>query len=383
MSTAAGKARPAANKAQAEKKTTPARKAPVEKKPAPARKAQTVKKTPARKPSRKEVKASKRRAARRRASAVKVMLAANTAAAGAAVLGTKLIAGAVVGRKNPLLDKLVSRGVGDVAPESSYAKHSMEVMAAVPSEEVSIVNAEGLTLKGHWVHCDAPVRVIIMVHGWHSHWTRDFGESVNWYRENGCELLYVEQRAHGDSEGKYVSYGIRERFDVVEWIDYARSLQPDLPLYLGGISMGASTVLMTAGQPISDKVTAVIADCGYTDASKVVRPGVEKVLKGAADAAMKVIDMDCRLGGGFTLGEYTTLQAMDANTDVPVLFIHGDADHFVPLSMTLENYMACRAPKELLIVHGAAHGLSYIVDPDTYKARVAAFFEAWDGRLKA
>ena len=312
----------------------------------------------------------------------KVALAANGVLAGAAIAYTKVVSSAIVGRKNPVLDKLVGRAVGDVAPEDSFGKHSMEVMQGIQTEDVSIVNREGLTLRGHWVHNDNPRRLVIMVHGWHSLWTKDFGESVNFYREAGCELLYIEHRAHGKSDGKIISYGIKERYDVVEWIDYARTLHPELPLYLAGISMGASTVLMTAGEPVSDKVTAIIADCGYTDPSKIVRPCVEKVLGGATDTTMKAINLNTKLSGGFTLDEYTTLQAMDANTAIPVLFIHGDADEFVPMSMTLENYIACRAPKDLLIVHGAKHGLSYIVEPETYQARVTAFFEAWDGRLK-
>ena len=69
------------------------------------------------------------------------------------------------------------------------------------------------------------------------------------------------------------------------------------------------------------------------------------------------------------------------NTDIPCLFIHGGDDDFVPVRMSIENFYACQAPKELLIVPGAGHGLSYLVDPVRYRERVLAFFSAWDDRV--
>ena len=69
---------------------------------------------------------------------------------------------------------------------------------------------------------------------------------------------------------------------------------------------------------------------------------------------------------------------MTANKEIPCLFVHGDADDFVPWRMSLENYYACRAPKELLIIHGAGHGLSFLVEPDRYKQKVLDFFATYD-----
>jgi hypothetical protein len=93
------------------------------------------------------------------------------------------------------------------------------------------------------------------------------------------------------------------------------------------------------------------------------------------------VNFNCRLRGGFGLDDESTLTAMDRDTDIPVLFIHGDADALVPCRMSIENYIACRAPKELYIVHDAPHATAYLKDTDTYQNRVRQFFATWDGRL--
>ena len=271
---------------------------------------------------------------------------------------------------------------GQLAEECRQIAEAAGQARRLPTEEVSLVNRDGLTLRAHWYHAAQPKRLLILVHGWHSTWDRDFGMSMPFYHEHDCELLLIEQRCHGSSEGKMISYGDRERYDVLGWLDYAQSAHPELPIYLCGLSMGAATVLLCAGESIADRVTAIVADCGYTVPETVVAGRARKQLGRATDVTLAAVNLNCRLRGGFTLKSCSTTEAMKKNTSVPVLFIHGDSDELVPCSMSLENYLACAAPRELLIVHGAGHARSFLVDPDTYKSRVLAFFDAWDGRLK-
>ena len=322
---------------------------------------------------------------RRRSCLVPLKLAALSAgclAAGAAALYTEVVTIAVARRKNKVMDLLASRALSDVSTEQQTTEESVRIMDSLPTEETSIVNRDGLTLKGHWLHTESPRRMLIMVHGWHGGWKSDFGVSAPFYRDCGSEVLYVEQRCHGESEGKLISYGIRERFDVLDWIEYARSVHPELPLYLCGISMGAATVLMCAGDPIADKVTAIIADCGYTSPSEIISSSISGLMGKVTDVTMAAVNLNCKLREGFDFDEYSTLIAMEKDTEIPVFFIHGDEDDFVPVRMSMENYMACCAPREILIVHGANHGTSYLVDTDTYQKRTLAFFDKWDDRLK-
>ena len=98
---------------------------------------------------------------------------------------------------------------------------------------------------------------------------------------------------------------------------------------------------------------------------------------------MAAVNLNCRVREGFGFSDYSTIDAMTQNKDVPILFIHGDADDFVPWRMSLENYLACQAPKELWIVPGAGHGLAYVVDTPTYQKKVLDFFTAHDTRCTA
>lgn len=291
----------------------------------------------------------------------------------------------IAGRRSSLANRVAVRPEKKKGKQSAESRQISEAAGQarrLPTEEVSLVNREGLTLRAHWYHAAQPKRLLILVHGWHSTWDRDFGMSMPFYHDHDCELLLVEQRCHGSSEGSMISYGDRERYDVLEWLDYAKGVHPELPVYLCGLSMGAATVLLCAGEPIADRVTAIVADCGYTVPEPVVAGRARKQLGRATNVTLAAVNLNCRLRGGFTLKSCSTTEALKKNTSVPVLFIHGDADELVPCSMSLENYLACAAPRELLIVHGAGHARSFLADPETYKARVLAFFDAWDGRLE-
>ena len=309
-------------------------------------------------------------------------LSAGCLGAGAAALYTEIMTTAVARRKSKAMDLLVSKALSDVSTEQQTREQSIQTMDSLPSEDAQITSRDGLVLKGHWVHAENPKRLVIMAHGWHGGWKSDFGVSAPFYRDSGCEALYIEQRCHGDSEGKLIGYGIKERFDVLDWLEYARTVKPDLPIYLCGISMGAATVLMCAGEPIADRVTAIIADCGYTSPSEIISSSISGLMGKATDVTVAAINLNCRLREGFDFDDYTTLKALENDTEIPVFFIHGDDDDFVPCRMSMENYLACRAPREIMIVHGAQHGTSYLVDTKTYQTRVLDFFETWDGRLK-
>ena len=206
-------------------------------------------------------------------------------------------------------------------------------------------------VSGHWQPCENAERVIIAMHGWRSSWYKDFGMISDFWRENHCSVLYVEQRAQGESEGEYMGFGLIERYDCLDWIRWANAHGCSrLPIYLCGVSMGASTVLMAAGLELPENVHGVMADCGYTSAHDIWKHVVKHNLHISYGGITASIASDiCKKKINCGPKEYSCVEAM-RNCKVPVLFVHGTDDHFVPIEMTYENYKACAAPKRLLVV---------------------------------
>ena len=246
--------------------------------------------------------------------------------------------------------------------------------------DAKITTSDGLTLVGHWRDCEKAKRVIIAMHGWRSNWARDFGMIADFWHENGCCVLYPEQRGQGKSEGEYIGFGMLERHDCRAWIDWAiRKTEGTLPIYLAGISMGATTVLMTAGMELPANVHGVIADCGFTSADAIWRHVAKHNLHLNYGFYAASANDGCRKRLSFDAKDYSTLDAM-ADCEKPVLFIHGTDDNFVPVEMTYENYKACKAPKHLLVIPGANHGMSYRVDRSGYEQATLQFWDLYDKR---
>ena len=155
-----------------------------------------------------------------------------------------------------------------------------------------------------------------------------------------------------------------------------------LPIYLGGVSMGASTVLMASGLDLPGNVVGIVADSGFTSPHAIWKHVVENNLHlpyGIHKAAAEEL---CRKKLRMKAGAYSTTAAL-ACTDIPVLFIHGTDDRFVPIEMTYENYKACASEKHLLIVPGAEHAMSYVVDKAAYENAIRNFWKLYDPRVSA
>ena len=244
---------------------------------------------------------------------------------------------------------------------------------------VETEGTDGVTLAGHWLEVAEPKRILIAMHGWRSSWSRDFGLIADFWRQEGCSVLYPEQRAHGESGGEYLGFGMLERHDCKQWIRWLGERNPEgLPIYLVGISMGASTVLMTAGMELPPQVRGVIADCGFTSPREIWKHVAEENLHMHYGFYARSADGLCRKKIQLGSGDCSTVEAL-RDCELPVLFIHGTDDSFVPITMTYENYKACKGPKRLLVVPGAEHGMSWCVDPDGYRQALRDFWQTFDG----
>jgi fermentation-respiration switch protein FrsA (DUF1100 family) len=215
------------------------------------------------------------------------------------------------------------------------------------------------------------------MHGWRSAWYIDFGMLSDFWHKEGCSVLFAEQRAQNNSDGEYMSFGYMERYDCLDWIHWVneRTVRK-YPVYLAGISMGASTVLMTSGLDVPDNVKGVVADCGFTSAYDIWCHVVKKNMKIPCGVFDRMIDRSCKMKLRINAKGITAITAMQ-KTKIPILFIHGTDDTFVPIRMTYENYKACSAPKELLVVPGAIHAQSYDKEKGKYEAAIRDFWEKY------
>lgn len=251
-------------------------------------------------------------------------------------------------------------------------------LAEVKTEEVVITGSNGNKLSAHLYTCDYPKRLIIAVHGWRSTWNRDFGMAAEYWFENNCNVLFVEQRCQGKSEGSYIGFGLLERYDILDWANWAHEkYDGKLPIYLDGISMGATTVLMASGLDLPESVHGIIADSGFTSPHAIWKHITEHHMHLRYGPIKNIVDAICRQKIHVGAEDCTTMEAL-RNNNIPILFAHGTDDPFVPVEMTYENYKACKAPKYLVIVPGAAHGMSFYVEKDRYAEEIKKFWELYD-----
>jgi fermentation-respiration switch protein FrsA (DUF1100 family) len=204
---------------------------------------------------------------------------------------------------------------------------------------------------------------------------RDLSGGVIRARLAGHNVLVVDNRASGNSQGHIITFGIKEHKDCLKWIDLViKEKGENVKIILSGISMGASTVLMASGYDLPKNVIGVIADCGYTAPSKIIKTVIKKIHL-PEWLIYPFIWLGARVFGGFDLNSISP-EEMVAKSTLPTIFFHGDKDDFVPLEMSKRNYEACTARKNLVIIEGAGHGLAFPVAQEKYVNEIKEFFKS-------
>lgn len=241
-------------------------------------------------------------------------------------------------------------------------------LVAEEYEDVSITSFDGLKLTGKYYHRYDNAPVAICVHGWRGTGIRDFCGGAFTLMELGYNVLLVDQRAQGKSEGHAMTFGIKERYDCLEWIHYVISrcgAQTDIFLY--GISMGGATVLMTTGLDLPQNVRCVVADCPYSSPKKIICK-VCRDMKIPPALAYPFLLVGARVFARFNLNETTAADEV-RKAKIPILVIHGTDDRFVPCSMS-EEIAAANPRVNRQVFEGAGHGLSFLIDQPRYEALV-------------
>ena len=243
-----------------------------------------------------------------------------------------------------------------------------------PHEDWTLKNIEDLTLHAKkFSPATDSNRWAILIHGYGRDGTfaYDYAEE---YLKRGWNVLIPDLRASGASEGKFITMGNYESYDVFFWAKKISDAYPDAKIILHGVSMGAATALMTAAlEP--QNVVAVVEDCGYTNAYEMFTAQLEKIFGLPEFPAMLCADWVCWIKTGKKISDAAPIKVVD-KIKVPVLFIHGDADKLVPFEMMTRLFDACAAPKEKFVVEGAGHADAKNKNPDAYFAKVFEFLNA-------
>lgn len=309
-----------------------------------------------------------------------------------AVLKThRLIREAIFSRNEPKEVFVVRNRMHKKAVKSSIVEQerlaSGEELQKKDLQTVECTARDGAVLIGHYLKHPSPKRVIIAFHGWRSPWYRDFSPIWEYWQEE-CSVIFVEQRAHGESGGEYLGYGTLERYDVLSWAEQVKELigwedlkesGKPLPIYLAGTSMGAATVLLAAGLELPEGISGILADCGFTSMEAIweeVMKTTLRVPKPIREAELRYLKHCIRKTGGELC---STLDAMD-KCRTPVFFAHGMEDDFVPPFMTEQNYARCKALiKRLYLGPNAGHGACFYHNREAYRRGEEAFFRDCEG----
>lgn len=244
----------------------------------------------------------------------------------------------------------------------------------LPHEKFCITSFDGLKLCGKYYEYTPDAPIELMFHGYRGNAERDLSGAVQRCFSLERSVLIVDQRTSGNSEGNVISFGINESRDCLAWVNFmVEHFGTDVKIILTGISMGASTVMMASALELPPNVISALADCGYTSAKDIIKKVIREMHL-PANLIYPFVKLGAKLYGHFDLEETSPIEAMK-NCRVPIIFIHGETDDFVPCDMSRANYDACIAPKKLFTVSNAGHGMSYLLDNDGYFKALKEFSE--------
>ena len=202
-----------------------------------------------------------------------------------------------------------------------------------------------------------------------------FGEK---YAHMGYNVLLIDARAHGKSGGKFIGFGWPERRDLIDWLNYLNDNYQAGKIIIHGVSMGGATVMMTSGEEdLPDNVAVMIEDCGYISVLGEFRYLIKNMYHLPVFPILPVTSLFYRLHNGFSFYRQGFADRQLAKAHIPMLFIHGDADKFVPCSMMEQAYDAAACPKDKLLIKGAGHGKSCIIAPESYWQKIRSFLDKY------
>ena len=247
-------------------------------------------------------------------------------------------------------------------------------MKDIPCEWVSIRSRDGKRLWARYYHAadGAPLR--ILVHGYRGTVERDFSGGLPFALGQGNNVLAIEHRGHGRSDGHTITFGLKERYDLLDWIHFSiDKFGADTSIVLSGISMGSAVVLFASGmEELPPQVKCILADCPYSSPAELIRLVASR--RGFPPKLVyPFIQLGALLYGHFRLTDERVVDAV-RRSRVPILLVHSDGDDFVPCYMSIEIAKANPEKVRLEIFHADGHGISFYADLPRYRKIIEEFF---------
>ncbi len=270
------------------------------------------------------------------------------------------------------VDDLNSKQNEFLKPYYDTLKSGMEFIDTKEHKRFETISFDGLKLSARYYDQNRD-KTIILFHGYRSSAKHDFSCAVKMYCDMGFNILLVDQRAHGLSEGRLITFGVKESCDVISWIEFVNAKFSPKQIVLSGLSMGATTVLLSLRFNMPQNVKCVVADCGFTSPVDIIKKVARQVFKIDADVFLPCMDLLCRLFGKFSIRNISTVDTVK-NSKLPILLIHGKQDNFVPCEMSQAAFNSSKEHIKLVLVEGADHGLSFLVDTELVLGHLTEFF---------
>ncbi|BDC02946.1 TPA: alpha/beta hydrolase [Clostridium perfringens] len=277
----------------------------------------------------------------------------------------------------------VTRELHDI--EKSYTRYvennlfDEALYNSASKEDITLKSFDGLNLTSTLIMNENPTnKFIVLVHGVSICYVGSLKYFDIFYK-NGFNILIVNQRRHGKSEGKYSTYGFYEKYDVNMWIEYLKSrFGNDIILGLHGESMGAGTVMETI--PLNDSIKFVIEDCGYSNFHELIGFQIthaykNRLVRKILRPSLIFANFFMKTKAKFSMKKIVPIDIV-SSTSLPMMFVHGKEDYFVPWYMAVDLYKAkIKGYKELYLVEGAKHAEALEVNKILYEKKIMTFIE--------
>lgn len=276
-------------------------------------------------------------------------------------------------RGNAKTDRTIKMAGTDWNQHMPFIQARKEAMLSEKHSDEWLMSADGLRLHATWFPQGECKKIVICFHGYTSQGMKDYLGLSGYYLKNGYSMLLVDERAHGESEGKYIGFGCLDRIDALKWINWVlRKCGEDVEILLHGTSMGGATVLMMSSLELPAQVKGIVSDCAFTSPKEVFSHVLKNMYHLPAFPVMNISNFLNKRFAGYGLYECNAAREVK-KAKVPILFIHGSRDTFVPYSMCETMYENCASSKKKLIIEGAAHAECYYKDTDAYENALTEF----------
>ncbi len=233
-------------------------------------------------------------------------------------------------------------------------------------------------LDANYIPSSNSKKTVVVLHGYMNN-KDTMGPYAAMFHSLGYNVLMPDARAHGNSQGKYIGYGWVEKSDVKKWINRLTKQNPKNKIVIFGVSMGGATAMMTSGEKLPHQVKAVVEDCGYSNVKNEIEHEAQDLYHMPTFPRFPLVEILSGINKtkvGYFLKDGSSVKQLKKNK-LPILFIHGQKDTFVPTKMVYENYHAANSPKQLWVVKGAAHAKSLQTHPKQYKDHVQKFLQKY------